>query len=231
MMDTDKNILLLFAAMDMTNSLQLIAGFFPIFLFSLCFHEFAHGLVAKWRGDNTAEMMGRLTMNPFAHADLLGTVIFPIMGVFTGFFFGWAKPVPINERNLKNPKTDLFWIASAGPLSNFLLSFLMAMLLGITGRFFYGMPMERTIYRLGGLFIQTNLFLGTFNALPIHPLDGGKILARFIPDQWDRWLLDNQFLLFICLMVLLNSPLRHFLNFPVEVMYSMLTGLIGRLNG
>ncbi len=105
--------------------------FFVPFLFALCFHEFAHGLVAKWRGDNTAERMGRLTLNPMAHADILGTFILPISSIVFGIplFFGWAKPVPVDPRNLKNVRTDMFWIALAGPASNVLLAIVSAAIL------------------------------------------------------------------------------------------------------
>ena len=99
--------------------------FFVPFLFALCFHEYAHGWVAKLRGDNTAQTMGRLTMNPLVHMDLVGTLILPMMAILNpgmGIFFGWAKPVPVNERNLKNPRIDMFWIALAGPASNLFLA-------------------------------------------------------------------------------------------------------------
>ncbi len=208
--------------MDMFLIITKIAVFFPIFLFSICFHEFAHALVAKWKGDRTAEMMGRLSLSPFAHADLLGTVIFPIIGMMTGFFFGWAKPVPVNDRNLKNPKKDYFWIALAGPVSNILLALMAALLIGLLKKFFFGFPLERTVSDLGKILISTNLSLAVFNAIPLHPLDGGKIIARFIPDQWDRWLEENQFLLFIFLLVVLNSPMQMILHWPIEVMYELL---------
>jgi Zn-dependent protease len=211
--------------MDTQLLITKVVVFFPIFLFSICFHEMAHGYVAKWKGDNTAHMMGRLTLNPFAHADLMGTVLFPIMGLLTGFFFGWAKPVPINERNLKNPKNDVFWIALAGPMSNIILAVVMALVIGLVKKFFFQFPIERTLTDLGRIFISTNLSLAVFNAIPMHPLDGGKIMARFIPPQWDRWLEENQFMLFIFLMVLLNSPMRFLFILPIEVMYNLLMNL------
>lgn len=213
--------------MDIQLMITKVAVFFPIFLFSICFHEMAHGYMAKWKGDKTAQMMGRLTLNPFAHADLMGTVIFPIFGLLTGFFFGWAKPVPINERNLKNPKKDVFWIALAGPMSNILLAVVSALLIGLVKKFFFQFPIERTLSDLGRIIISTNLSLAVFNAIPMHPLDGGKIVARFIPAQWDRWLEENQFILFILLMVMLQSPLRVLFILPIEVMYNLLMSLAG----
>lgn len=207
--------------MDIQHLITKIAAFFPIFLFSLCFHEFSHGLMAKWKGDRTAELSGRLTLNPMAHGDLLGTVIFPILGVITGFFFGWAKPVPINERNLKNPKKDLFWIALAGPLSNILLAFIMALILGFVAKFFGAIPLRKTLSELGQIFMFTNLSLAIFNALPIHPLDGGKILARFVPDTIDRWLEENQFMFFIMLMVILQTKLSAILLVPIEIFFNL----------
>lgn len=215
--------------MDFQMMLTKIAAFFPIFLFSLCFHEFSHGLVAKWKGDRTAELAGRLTLNPFAHADLLGTVIFPIIGVITGFFFGWAKPVPIDERNLKNPKKDLFWIALAGPLSNIFLALVMAILMGFMAKFFGAMAMRKTLSDLGQIFIFTNLSLAVFNALPLHPLDGGKIIARFIPDSADRWLEENQFMLFIVLMVILQTRFSVILLAPIKILFNLLMTLSGAL--
>jgi Zn-dependent protease len=97
-----------------------LGTWFVPFLFALCFHEYAHGVVAKHFGDNTAERMGRLSLNPVAHADPLGTWVLPILAILfaSPFFFGWAKPVPVDSRNLKNPKRDLFWISLAGPASN-----------------------------------------------------------------------------------------------------------------
>lgn len=163
--------------------------YFVPFLFALCFHEFAHGWVARLRGDRTAEIMGRLTLNPMAHADLIGTVILPLMSIVSGIpFFGWAKPVPVDERNLKNPKVDMFWIAAAGPLSNLLLAFIGALVLGLFARFsgaalLSDQPGALAIRDVLGIFITVNVFLAVFNLIPLHPLDGAKVLARFLPDQ------------------------------------------------
>lgn len=203
------------------NTLEILVKlvtFFIPFLFSLCFHEVAHGYVAKLRGDNTAERMGRLTMNPFAHADLFGTLIFPIISILGGFsiLFGWAKPVPVDVRNLKNPRVDMFWIALAGPLSNIVLGLIGAFSLTLI---FYKFP---NMYGATGLmtllkeFIIINLFLAVYNMIPIHPLDGGKVISRFLPHAWNRKLEENEQILSLVLLVLIIGG---FLRFMMPIIY------------
>lgn len=162
-------------------------------LFSLCFHEYAHGWVAKRRGDLTAQMMGRLSMNPMVHADTIGTFILPIaMLIFGGPIFGWAKPVPVNEFNLKKPKYDMFWIALAGPMSNIILGFIGTIIMVLMDTHFNGLSFSRAALSFFAVFIQLNLFLAVFNLIPLHPLDGGKILARFLPDELNQKLEAHQ---------------------------------------
>jgi len=170
------------------TAFEALKHFVP-FLFALCFHEFAHGWVARLRGDRTAEIMGRLTLNPLAHADVIGTLVLPLMSIVSGIpFFGWAKPVPVDERNLKNPRTDMFWIAFAGPLSNLLLALIGAVGLGLFVRFFAPALMAgeagvEQIRDIIVIFISINVFLAIFNMIPLHPLDGAKVLARFLPER------------------------------------------------
>lgn len=190
-----------------SNIVQKLVTFFGPLLFALCFHEYAHGLVAKWRGDNTAERMGRLTMNPLAHADMMGTVIFPIMSIMLGspFIFGWAKPVPVESRNLKNVRTDMFWIALAGPLSNILLAIVATIIWGLMIKFQLGANYSEGISTFAQTFIGINILLAVFNLVPLHPLDGGKVIARFLPYKINRTLEDNEQISGIILMVLLFS--------------------------
>ncbi len=174
-------------------------------LFALCFHEFAHGWVAKKRGDRTAELLGRLTLNPVAHADLIGTVVLPLMGMIfqpAFFLFGWAKPVPVSERNLKNPRADLFWIAAAGPLSNLILGSLGIFLFVAAGRYSFT---DGALLAFLQSFVGINFALAFFNLIPIHPLDGGKILARFLPEKINEKLETHQSLLSMFLLVLFVS--------------------------
>lgn len=170
------------------TAFEAMKHFVP-FLFALCFHEYAHGWVARLRGDRTAEIMGRLTLNPVAHADVIGTVVLPLMSIVSGIpFFGWAKPVPVDERNLKNPRSDMFWIAFAGPLSNLFLALIGAVALGLFVRFFSpalmaGQAGIEQIRDVIVIFVSINVFLAVFNMIPLHPLDGAKVLARFLPDR------------------------------------------------
>lgn len=169
---------------------QKFALFYLPFLFSLCVHEYAHGLVAKWKGDNTASLMGRLTLSPAAHIDWLGTVALPFLALMSGgsFFFGWAKPVPVNTRNLTNPVNDMFWIALAGPVSNVILGITGAVGYIFVAAFFATSQYYTTIYELFFMFIALNFILAVFNMIPFHPLDGGKVVARFLPHQANRFL-------------------------------------------
>jgi Zn-dependent protease len=199
------------AKLNLLETAVNVIKFFVPFLFALCFHEFAHGWVARLRGDRTAEIMGRLTMNPMAHLDPIGTVFLPILSVVTHIpLFGWAKPVPVDERNLKNPRVDMFWIASAGPLSNILLSIIGAGGAGVFVKLNMNAMLEREpvtmqIFEVIQVFILMNLYLALFNLIPIHPLDGGKVLARFLPETWNRKLEEMQNYTSMILMLLFIS--------------------------
>lgn len=192
------------------NLFNLMKFFVP-FLFALCFHEFAHGFVARLRGDRTAEIMGRLTLNPMAHADPVGTFLLPIVSFFSHVpLFGWAKPVPVDERNLKNPKADMFWVAAAGPLSNLFLAAVAAFGTAI----FFRANLEAIIERRESAmqiadvlkqFVLLNVYLAFFNLIPLHPLDGGKVIARFLPDEVNRKLEDMQTYTSFLLLILFVS--------------------------
>ncbi len=195
-----------------------VGVFFVPFLFALCFHEYAHGWVAKLKGDRTAEISGRLTMNPLVHMDILGTLILPLMAIILGGlpFFGWAKPVPVSERNLKHPKQDMFWIALAGPLSNLLLAviagvFVFPAVVIATG----AQGVGNALLKMLDQFILINLFLAVFNFIPLHPLDGGKVAARFLPYSANRWLEDHQDTLSWVLVILFMLGGFRFLAPPV----------------
>ena len=140
-------------------------------MFSLSFHEFAHAWMASKCGDNTAKRMGRLTLNPMAHLDPMGS----LMILFVGF--GWAKPVPVDGRNLRSPRTDMMKVAAAGPLSNLLL----AMVAGVFFRLLGGTGLlSNSIFILIIYFTQINIALAVFNMIPVAPLDGSQIFSAYL---------------------------------------------------
>lgn len=164
------------------NSMQLIAVWVLPIVFAITVHEAAHAYVAFYYGDQTAKLQGRLSLNPLKHLDWMGTVIVPVlMIVFTGFAFGWAKPVPIDGRNLKNPRKDMIWIAFAGPFSNFVMGLLWALILRVA----LSMDLQSMavlfviLTAVAGIMINTILLV--LNLLPLPPLDGSRILSGLLP--------------------------------------------------
>ena len=159
------------------NSLRNYMIIIPAVLIALMFHELAHGLVAYWLGDDTAKRAGRLTLNPLDHLDPLGTLCMIFFG------FGWAKPVPVNTSRFRHRKVGMALTALAGPVSNFLLSFVLifaALLMQTLA------PTNQILLALSRFFIQTgqlSVCLGVFNLIPIPPLDGSKVLAMFLPNS------------------------------------------------
>ena len=152
--------------------IEVLIILLPILIFSLCFHEFSHGYIAYKLGDHTAARNGRLTLNPLAHLDPIGS----LMILFVGF--GWAKPVPVNPVNFSNPRVDMMKVAFAGPASNLLLAFtggLMMRLVNIVGLLQSEMFIQ-TLY----FFIFINISLAVFNMIPVAPLDGSQIFGNMI---------------------------------------------------
>ncbi len=144
--------------------LEVLVLLIPVLLFALVFHEFSHGWVANKLGDPTAKYSGRLTLNPIAHLDMMGS----LMILFVGF--GWAKPVPVDSRYLANPRTDMMKIAFAGPASNLLLAFIAGAFIRFTGNLG---PLSSMLM----MFTQINIMLAVFNMIPIPPLDGSQIFS------------------------------------------------------
>lgn len=154
-------------------------------VFAITVHEVAHGWMASRLGDQTARMMGRLTLNPVKHIDPVGTIMVPvIMLMFTPFMLGWAKPVPVNWRNLRHPRRDMAWVAVAGPAANLLMLVIWALLakfilLSGTGNSEYGLPFMAMA--MGGILI--NIVLIVLNLLPVPPLDGSRIVSSLLPPR------------------------------------------------
>lgn len=169
-------------------------------LMAIMLHEIGHGWMANRLGDPTAKHAGRLTLNPIPHIDIFGTIILPVLLLLTntGIVFGYAKPVPINPYNLREPRKDMMWIAGAGPLTNLILAILSAIALRMLGLFDPGLlhvqsPLFRRLNLGHSLFyplalmlmksIQINIVLGLFNLIPIPPADGGRIMTGLLPQR------------------------------------------------
>lgn len=166
--------------------MQTIAIWALPVLFAITVHEVAHGWVAKLRGDKTAMMLGRLTLNPIKHIDPMGTILLPLLLVVmgTGFVFGWAKPVPVTTQNLRNPKQDMVWVALAGPASNGLMAllWLLLMLVGMLNLHTIPWVAQPLIY-MGQAGVMINVVLMVLNLVPLPPLDGGRIVTGLLPGR------------------------------------------------
>lgn len=173
--------------MDKLTTIQLIAVWILPILFAVTFHEAAHGYVAHKLGDDTAYMLGRISANPLKHIDLIGTIIVPLLLlVSTGFVFGWAKPVPVNQNRLRNPKRDFALVALAGPTSNFLMAVFWIAILKIA----FMLPRSETLLPLVYMCqagVSINLVLMVLNLIPIPPLDGSRFVSYLLPRPWDLY--------------------------------------------
>jgi Zn-dependent protease len=198
--------------------------FIPVLLLSLTVHEFAHAWTARRYGDDTAERMGRLTLNPLAHADPLGTFILPLLNVP----FGWAKPVPVNPARFRRDvsmASGMMWTSLAGPIANVLLALLSTLLLGLllrsapdgAGGGGNGLPgiLALFLYRM----MQMNVVLAVFNLLPIPPLDGSRVVDAFLPARWrPQWEAFSRYSMFLLLAIvflgwrIIAVPVNAFMN-------------------
>jgi Zn-dependent protease len=160
---------------------------FGVLLFSLTVHEMAHAWTADRLGDPTARLAGRVSLNPIVHADLIGTILLPLVSMFSGAtLIGWAKPVPVNMRYLRDPRRDYIIVAAAGPASNLVLALFSALLLAIvpispytSGEPNVSVPVATVLRHL----VSLNVLLAIFNMIPIPPLDGGNVLAGLLPSN------------------------------------------------
>lgn len=196
---------------------------FVVLLLSLTVHEAAHAWAADRLGDPTARLLGRLSLNPVVHADLIGTVLFPLIAMTTGLpIIGWAKPVPVNMHNLRSPRRDFALVAAAGPISNVLLAILGGLSLAL-------LPTGESNSILDVLFlglvmaVMLNALLAVFNMIPIPPLDGGNVLMGLLPEGAARvidGLRPYGFLLLYALMLtgVLGAIMRPVQGFVLSLM-------------
>ncbi len=201
---------------ELTLAQRIVVWVIPV-VFAITVHEVAHGWVAKLRGDNTASMLGRLTLNPVKHIDWIGTVLVPVILIlsFTGFIFGWAKPVPVNDKNLANPRVDMALVAVAGPVANVVMAFLWAGVARIGVSVEVESISSPLIY-MGIAGVSINLVLALINLIPVPPLDGSRVLACLLPPKWaERFNRIEGLGLIVLLLLLVTDTLSVILGYPL----------------
>jgi Zn-dependent protease len=221
------------------DPISTIIGY-VVLLFSIIVHENAHGLTAEHFGDPTARALGRITMNPVPHIDLFGSILVPLVAMSQGLMFGWAKPVPVNSANLRNPVVHNAYVAAAGPISNLLLALGGSVLLIIMVVLFHLIPgLDAGTSRsfqffntMCGALIMWNTVLALFNLLPIPPLDGHWILLRFLPAGPREALASiGRYGFLILIILMITGVLWKILALPVTLTVNAYYWLINTIVG
>ncbi len=200
--------------MEFLSSAQQVVLMIPPVLLAVTFHEFSHGWVADKFGDPTARLMGRLTLNPLKHLDVMGTLVFVITRMI-----GWAKPVPVNNRNFRRPRQDMMWVALAGPMSNLLLAIVSTLAFHLLRSFFvaneFGVKVIFPLVLMAQISVQINIALAIFNLIPIPPLDGGRIVSGLLSHEKAAVFDRIEPYGFIILILLIFSNVLEIVLFPV----------------
>ena len=209
---------------DWSDLLVAIVCYVVLILVMLPIHELAHAWVAVKLGDYTPRWHGRLTFNPFAHLDLIGTAMLVICG------FGYAKPVPVNPRNFRNPRRDMALVALAGPVSNLLMAAVVLLLLRVSVFIFpVWSPLAVSIVSLlVNIFVQINIGLAVFNLLPIPPLDGSRIFSAVLPPRLSFWMAQNEQQIRLFLFILLATGA---LSRPLSILSGFVTDILWKVCG
>ena len=202
--------------MDTSNLIQTVSVYAIPVIFAITLHEAAHGYAAKYFGDNTAYMMGRVTLNPFPHIHLVGTILLPLLLYFStngALLFGFAKPVPVDFGNLRHPKRDMVWVALAGPASNLVQAIVWALLyvvytdFGVSEKFFLAMCKAGVL---------SNVVMFAFNLFPLPPLDGGRIVVGLLPwKQAYQFSRIEPFGFYIVMALVITGVVNHLWLDPV----------------
>jgi len=203
-------------------SIMLVPG-----LMAITCHEVSHGYIAFLRGDNTARNLGRLTLNPLKHLDIFGTLMIIVVGI------GWAKPVPVNFGNLRNPKRDMIWVSAAGPITNLLLSIFSAALIRFIVPLTESIPdsavlqlfLEPVLLMLA-FSVYINLILALFNLMPLPPLDGGRVLMGLLPDRLALQLakVEPYGMIIIIVLVFFTDVFKYIILPLLSIMVQLLAG-------
>lgn len=195
--------------MQELNPIQLIIILGPPLLLAITLHEVAHGWVALRCGDPTAKALGRLSLNPLRHIDLVGTLIVPgLLALLGGFIFGWAKPVPVSYQRLRQPKRDMALVALAGPSANLLMALAWGLMMLIGYHLLAAAPwLGEPLLLMGGAGVHVNVMLGVLNLVPLPPLDGSRILVGILPPRFGAVMAQIEPYGLIILLVLMGLGL------------------------
>ena len=215
------------------NVIQVIAIYALPVIFAITFHEAAHAYAAKYFGDLTAYSQGRVSLNPIRHIDPIGTVALPLILLAIsklfggGFIFGWAKPVPVNFGNLRNPKRDMLWVAAAGPGANLLMALFWALMVKLAFVEAAG-SLSLPLALMGAAGVMVNAIFMVLNLLPIPPLDGGRIVVSLLPYRQAVQFSRIEPYGFIIILVLLFTKLLDYVMWPlVTVTIELVSALLG----
>jgi len=213
--------------MEELTIIQKITAYAIPIIFAITVHEAAHGYVAKYFGDLTAHYLGRITLNPIKHIDPIGTIILPAFTVMLGgILFGWAKPVPVNFSNLRNPKKNMMWVALAGPGANLLMAIFWTILFTRLEFFPNNSILFLSAMALAG--IKINLILMVLNLLPIPPLDGGRVAVSLLPYPWSSYIENlERYGLFIIIFLLFSGVLGSILYPLINVSEGIIFAIFG----
>ncbi|TAK56544.1 MAG: site-2 protease family protein [Gammaproteobacteria bacterium] len=215
--------------MDLAKFLHILSFAAIPVLFAITLHEVAHGWVARWFGDRTAEMQGRLSLNPLRHIDPIGTVLVPaLLLLLGGPLFGWAKPVPVDPRNLRKPRQNMAVVAAAGPTANFAMAVFWALVMVVARTLDAGV-VAHWLLLMGAYGITINLLLALLNLLPIPPLDGGQLLRNLLPEGPATALLDRiqPFGFIIVLVLIATGTLFQLIGGPMQFLQGLLQAVFG----
>lgn len=213
--------------MDLTIIQKFAAYSLPI-IFAITVHEAAHGYAAKYFGDMTAFHLKRISLNPIRHIDPMGTIVLPVLLFFlqAGFIFGWAKPVPVNFSNLRNPKKDMLWVALAGPGANLTMAIFWTII--YSNQLFFPNMAQSFIGVMAIAGIQINIVLMVLNLLPLPPLDGGRVAVSLLPYPWSGKLAGlERYGFFILIFLLATGILGAILSPLIRVSQNVILTIFG----
>ena len=213
--------------MDLTIIQKFAAYSLPI-IFAITVHEAAHGYAAKYFGDMTAFHLKRISLNPIRHIDPMGTIVLPALLFFlqAGFIFGWAKPVPVNFSNLRNPKKDMLWVALAGPGANLIMAIFWTII--FSNQLFFPNMAQSFIGVMAIAGIQINIVLMVLNLLPLPPLDGGRVAVSLLPYPWSGKLAGlERYGFFILIFLLATGILGAILSPLIRVSQNVILTIFG----